>query len=174
VGSSSFRRRRWWIEDGACSGRPAHRRVGDRACSTGRCECGGGVVVWWERDEHGSRVRAGSGGAGGLNRGLTGCLGGCSTLDSCESASGAGRRTASRDARFALFRAFFCYEERGVRAWLAAQAAPGQGPLGFAAQVGVPWSARRHSCAAFARAPHSETCIPGCVEHAWDVLGARM
>ena len=120
------------------------------------------------------RVGAGSGGAGGLNRGLTRCTGGCSTLGSCESASGAGRRTASRDARFALFRAFFCYEERGVRAWRAAQAAPGQGPLGFAAQVGVPWSARRHSCAAFARAPHSETCIPGCVEHAWDVLGARM
>ena len=52
--------------DGACSGSLAHRRVGDRACLTCRCACGGGVVVWWERGEAGSRVGAGSGGAGGL------------------------------------------------------------------------------------------------------------
>ena len=88
--------------DEACSGSLAHRRVGDRACLTCRCACGGGVVVWWERGEAGSRVGAGSGGAGGLIRGLTRCIGGCGTLDSCESASGAGRIDTSEAVRFAL------------------------------------------------------------------------
>jgi hypothetical protein len=88
--------------DGACSGSLAHRRVGDRACLTCRCACGGGVVVWWERGGAGSRVGAGSGGAGGLIRGLTRCIGGCGTLDSCESASGAGRIDTSEAVRFAL------------------------------------------------------------------------
>ena len=49
--------------DGACSGSLAHRRVGDRACLTCRCACGGGVVVWWEEEraggEDGGRRRAG-------------------------------------------------------------------------------------------------------------------
>ena len=47
----------------ACSGSLAHRRVGDRACLTCRCACGGGVVVWWEEEraggEDGGRRRAG-------------------------------------------------------------------------------------------------------------------
>ena len=49
--------------DEACSGSLAHRRVGDRACLTCRCACGGGVVVWWEEEraggEDGGRRRAG-------------------------------------------------------------------------------------------------------------------
>ena len=59
----------------------------------------------WGRGRRGAGdggVRAGSGGAGGLNRGLTRCFGGCSTLDPCESASGAGRIDTSEAARFAL------------------------------------------------------------------------
>ena len=91
------------VEDGeACSGSLAHRRVGDRACLTCRCARGGGVVVWWERGEAGSRVGAGSGGAGSLIRGLTRCIGGCGILGSCESASCAGRIDTSEAARFAL------------------------------------------------------------------------
>jgi hypothetical protein len=123
---SSFRGRTWWNDAEACSGSLAHRRVGDRACLTCRCACGGGVVVWWERGEAGSRVGAGSGGAGGLIRGLTRCIGGCGILDSCESASGAGRIDTSEAARFALRGdAFSVRSDRLARA-LARRHASGQ------------------------------------------------
>ena len=62
-GCRLFRGRTWWNDDEACSGSLAHRRVGDRACLTCRCACGGGVVVWWEEEraggEDGGRRRAG-------------------------------------------------------------------------------------------------------------------
>jgi hypothetical protein len=125
-GCRLFRGRTWWNDDEACSGSLAHRRVGDRACLTCRCACGGGVVVWWERGEAGSRVGAGSGGAGGLIRGLTRCIGGCGILDSCESASGAGRIDTSEAARFALRGdAFSVRSDRLARA-LARRHASGQ------------------------------------------------
>ena len=115
------------VEDGeACSGSLAHRRVGDRACLTCRCARGGGVVVWWERGEAGSRVGAGSGGAGSLIRGLTRCIGGCGILGSCESASCAGRIDTSEAARFALRGdAFSVRSDRLARA-LARRHASGQ------------------------------------------------
>ena len=111
------------------------------------------MVVWWERDEHGSRVRAGSGGAGGLNRGLTGCLGGCSTLDSCESASGAGRIDTSEAARFALRGdAFSVRSDRLARA-LARWHASGQHQLGDGAPLLPRGAPAVEARAAFAGAP---------------------
>ena len=113
------------------------------------------MVVWWERDGHGSRVRAGSGGAGGLNRGLTGCIGGCRTLDSCESASGAGRIDTSEAARFALRGdAFSVRSDRLARA-LARWHASGQHQLGDGARLLPRGAPAVEARAAFAGAPQS-------------------
>ena len=94
-------------------------------------------------------------GRAGLNRGLTRCIGGCSTLDSCESASGAGRIDTSEAARFALRGdAFSAGSDRLARA-LARWRASGQHQLGGGALLLPRGASAVEARAAFAGAPQS-------------------